>query len=640
MCGICGIINPNHGEVISLDVAQRMVRSLIHRGPDEEGFYLNREGNVFLGHRRLSIIDLAGGKQPMANHDETLWIVFNGEIYNFRELRRELERRGCRFATRSDTEVILQVYEEYGEAGFERLNGIFAFAIYNLRTRELILARDHFGVKPLYYMAAGQRLIFGSEIKAILEHPAVSPMLDYEAFDTFLTLRYNPSPQTLIKGIEKLYPGYCLKYSANGEVTLRSYWNYRPRTNTRITEPEAIEEYQRLLEQAVQRQMVSDVPVGLLLSGGVDSATIGHLMQQCTGEPIKTFTIGFSGEGSYNELEDARASARHIGSDHHELTLSKNDYLKFFIDSFYYTEEPIAESTIPALYYVSHLAAQHLKVVLSGQGADEPLAGYHRYLGERYLNRYSFLLNSLPARAIAYLLPRNERIKRAVYASRYPDELNRFLAIYTIFTEQQKNGLLNSFVRQAAKHDDRQILERFAPDITGLEDSLSRLMFIDTRLSLSDNLLLFGDKMTMANSLECRVPFLDLDLVRFLESLPSSFKLRGTTRKYIHKKSVAKWLPDEIIYRTKRGFETPVDEWLQSDFSRNAKMLFNRKDSACRLYFNLHYVNEMLDLHYSRRENYLRHIFALLSFELWHKVFLEKQQVDHEMLTHVQKIAV
>ena len=635
MCGICGIADLGMTRRIDWDVARRMVRTLEHRGPDDEGLYFNAEGNVFLGHRRLSIIDLEGGRQPMSNDDQTVWIVFNGEIYNFRELRRELELRGYEFATRSDTEVILRLYEEYGAARFADLNGIFAFAIYDARSGEVILARDHFGVKPLYYAFSGGRLIFASEVKAILTDPEFSADLDYEALHTFLTLRYNPSPQTLIKGIYKLYPGHTLRAGAMGQPRVEQYWDWRPVTRRGVSEADAIEEYQHLLERAVRRQMVSDVPVGLLLSGGIDSAVIGVLMQGATEERIKTFTIGFAGRGGYNELADARASAALIGSEHHEMVLSKEDYLGFFIDSFYYTEEPIAEATIPALYHVARLAARHLKVVLAGQGADEPLAGYHRYIGERHLGRLAPLLSSPPMRALAALLPRNERLKRAVYASQFGDDLRRFLGIYTIFNEQQKAALLLPETARRMVDHDQALLDRFAGEIDGLADSLSRLMYVDTRLSLSDNLLLFGDKMTMANSLECRVPFLDLDLVKFLETLPSELKLRGLTRKYIHKRSLAKWLPQEVIHRTKRGFETPMDQWLQSDFAENARRLFNEENSACRRYFNLATINTMIDRHKRRRENYLRHLFALLSFELWHRGFLEKQEVDREMLTRV-----
>ena len=294
MCGITGIFNYQNKQSIDPQVLQRMCDSVRHRGPDDEGIYIDPTARCGLGHRRLSIIDLTTGKQPMFNATKTIWIVFNGEIYNFVELKKELQEKGYRFCTTSDTEVIIYLYEEYGEKGFERLNGIFAFGIYDKRNRCLILARDHFGVKPLYYTCVNGSLIFGSEIKAILQYPDVKKELDYEAFNSFLTFRYNPSPQTLFKGVKKLFPGHYLKVSLEGAVELKSYWNYKPATNTGITEGEAIEEYQRLLEQAVRRQLVSDVPVGLLLSGGVDSAVIGYLMQKHTKDRIKTFTIGLN----------------------------------------------------------------------------------------------------------------------------------------------------------------------------------------------------------------------------------------------------------------------------------------------------------------------------------------------------------
>ena len=634
MCGICGIADLKTRKRIDWDVARRMVQTLAHRGPDDEGLFFNDEASVFLGHRRLSIIDLAGGRQPMANGAQSVWIVFNGEIYNYRELRHELETLGYDFATQSDTESIIHLYEESGTTRFAELNGIFAFALYDAHRREVILARDHFGVKPLYYTLRGGRLVFGSEIKAILADPEFTPEIDMEALHTFLTLRYNPSPQTLIKGICKLAPGHLLRVGERGEPRVEKYWDWRPRTNRRIKERDAIEEYQRLLERAVARQMVADVPVGLLLSGGIDSAVIGMLMRQATGQRVKSFTIGFSGRGSFNELDDARASAALIGSEHHEMVLSKEDYLGFFIESFHYTEEPIAEATIPALYHVSRLAASQLKVVLAGQGADEPLAGYHRYIGERWLGRVAPLLNTRLARALTGLLPRNERLKRAVYASQFGGELERFLGIYTIFTARQKRELVRPEVYMKMLDSDQDLIDRFEDEIGGLDDSLARLMYIDTRLSLSDNLLLFGDKMTMANSLECRVPFLDLDLVEFLETLPSHLKLRGWTRKYIHKRSLEKWLPRQIIHRTKRGFETPVDAWLQTpEFAQSAKRLLTEKRAACRQYFNPRAIEEMIDRHQRRRENYLRHIFALLSFELWHRGFLERQEVDRDLLT-------
>lgn len=617
MCGICGIYNYATGKPVDEHLIRTMTESIIHRGPDDEGFYFN--GPLGMGHRRLSIIDLKTGQQPMSNLAENIWIVFNGEIYNFPDLKRELEGKGYNFRTTSDTEVIIYMYEEYGEKAFARLNGIFALAIYDERKGSVMLARDHFGVKPLYYTMSNGNLIFGSEIKAIFKDPSVKKEMDYEAFNSFLTFRYNPSPQTLFKNVKKLPTGYYLKATVRGNTELESYWDYTPRTDNDISEVEAIEEYQRLLENAVRRQMISDVPVGLLLSGGVDSAVIGYLMQQEAQEKIKTFTIGFEGKGDFNELADAQATSHFIQSGHYDLTISQQEYLDFFYRSFFYTEEPIAETTIPALYYVSKLAASHVKVVLAGQGADEPLAGYPRYFGEQKISRYAPLLNMLPLKTVAKLLPRNERFKRAAYAGQFRNEQERFLAIYTIFTHDQKESLFKEEIKRLLIDRDLELFENLYNQTSGYADSLSKMLFIDTRMSLSDDLLLFGDKMSMANSLEMRVPFLDLELVQFLESLPAKFKLNGKTHKYIHKKAIEKWLPNEIIYRKKRGFATPMDEWLQKDLAIKAKELFNEKDSACRRYFNLNFVDRMIELHQSRRENFQRHIFALVSFELWHR---------------------
>jgi len=634
MCGIAGIFNYQTNQPVDLALLTRMYKSIVHRGPDEEGFYIDQQAGIGFGHRRLSIIDLKTGKQPMSNASKDIWIVFNGEIYNFLELKKELEGKGYHFRTTSDTEVIIYLYEENGEKAFARLNGIFAFAIYDKKKKCVILARDHFGVKPLYYTLSNGRLLFGSEIKTILQDPSFKKELDYEAFNSFLTFRYNPSPQTLFKNIKKLFPAHYLKVSTEDSIELRSYWDYLPKTNSNISEREAIEEYQRLLHSAVRRQMISDVPVGLLLSGGVDSAVIGYLMQKESAGKIKAFTIGFPGKGDYNELDDAYRTTKLIGLEHYGLTISQNEYLDFFYNSFNHTEEPIAEPTIPALYYVSKLAAQHLKVVLAGQGADEPLAGYHRYIGAHYISKFGSLLQMLPFKTIAEILPRNERLKRAAYTSRFSTELQRFIGVYTIFTPPQKEHLLRGDTKKLFHNDDEMLVERLYSQTNELQDSLSKMLFIDTRMNLSDNLLLFNDKITMANSLEMRVPYLDIELVQFLESLPSSFKIKRTKRKYIHKKAVEKWLPKEIIYRKKRGFATPMDEWLQTYFAKITKRILNAKDSASREYFNLDFINIMIDQHQKRKKNFQRHIFALLSFELWHKTFFEDKKIEKRILKY------
>lgn len=628
MCGITGILSYDSKEPVDREFLRRACATISHRGPDDEGFYFDDEAGVGLGHRRLSIIDLASGNQPMTTSDETVWIVFNGEIYNFPQLKSELQKKGCCFRTTSDTEVILYLYQQYGIKGFSRLNGIFAFAIYDKREKKIILARDHFGVKPLYYFLSGEKLVFGSEIKALLQDASVPRDIDYESFNTFLTFRYNPSPQTLFKGIKKLHPGHYLSVGSDGKAELASFWEYAPSTDTAITEEEAVSQYQILVEKAIERQMISDVPIGVLLSGGLDSAIVATLMSGYSERKVKSFSIGFPGKGDYNELADARATASYAGTEHYEMTITQQQYLDFFYDSFFYTEEPIAETTIPALYYVSRLASQHLKVVLAGQGADEPLAGYKRYFGENIIGKYSSLLRLLPLDLIAKVLPRNERFKRAVFASQFTNEPDRFLAIYTIFTPVQISDLLNDDAKRSLKDVNRAFVEKLYEETRGLSDSLSRLLYIDTRMSLSDNLLIFGDKMSMANSLEMRVPFLDVELVKFIESLPGEMKLRGFTHKYIHKQAARKWLPSKIINRKKRGFATPMDQWLQSDLAEKAKEIINDKNSASRNYFNLPYINRMIELHERRKENYQRHIFALLSFEVWHKRFFDSESLE------------
>ncbi|MBX2962035.1 MAG: asparagine synthase (glutamine-hydrolyzing) [Cyclobacteriaceae bacterium] len=625
MCGIAGIYSVATSREIDHVTLKEMCDSINHRGPDDEGVFIDQECFVGLGHRRLSIIDLSTGGQPMCDAEQALWIVFNGEIYNYRELKDELKKRGYQFKTTSDTEVIIHLYKEYGVSAFGKLNGIFALAIFDRTSRTLILARDHFGIKPLYYTLQQGDLIFGSEIKTILKSKRYQRELDFESLNTFLTFRYNPSPQTLFKDVKKLSPGCYLKFDEKGSVELKPFYNSIPQTNLAITEQDALIQYQDLLEKAVSRQMVSDVPVGLLLSGGVDSAAIAYLMSSSYSKQIKTFSIGFEGEGDYNELSDARKTALLIGSEHFEATITQKEYLDFFYKSFHYSEEPIAEMTIPALYYVSKLASEHVKVVLAGQGADEPLAGYKRYFGEQKIERYFKLLNVLPLEFITRFLPRNERLKRAAYASKFQNELDRFLAIYTIFTPPQKSNLIKRDVLPLFRDTNLSLIQNLYSNTDLLSDSLSKILYIDTRMSLSDNLLLFGDKMSMANSIEMRVPFLDVDLVNFLETLPSSLKLKKNTHKYIHKMALKKWLPDEIIYRKKRGFSTPMDEWLQKDFSAVARDLFNDSNSASRKYFNLDYINSMLTKHQSRKENYQRCIFALLSFEIWHKSFFEVQ---------------
>jgi asparagine synthase (glutamine-hydrolysing) len=627
MCGIAGLVYKNSG---AFDVAllSRMAGIIEHRGPDGEGFFVDKESRVGLANRRLSIIDIEGGAQPMSNGDESVWITYNGEIYNFRELRKELEQVGHHFKTRSDTEVILRAYEEFGVAAFEKLNGIFGFAIYDKHLSKVFLVRDRFGVKPAYYFEGDDKSLFGSEIRSILADESVKRKLNADALNEFLAFRYNPSPNTLFAGLRKLAPGHYLEITPNGCSDQLNYLSTKLPSIADIDEGEAISEYRWLLRGAVQRQMVSDVPIGLFLSGGVDSAAIGKLMSEASGQPIRTFSVGFPGKGDHNELADARDTARLLGSEHAEITIDAREYLEFFVRSFDVIEEPIAETSVSALYYLSRRAAQDVKVVLAGQGADEPMGGYQRYLGISLIEKYGALVRA--ASPLASIVPRAGRFKQAAEVAKYSTDIDRLIAAYSIFTPDQRAALLRTNSVNGSVCPERLI--HLLQHSSTLPDLLSKTMYIDTRLSLADDLLLFNDKVTMANSLEMRVPFLDHELIAFIETLPANLKVRGTTRKYIHKKAVEALLPREIVHRKKRGFQTPMDEWLQRDLATVSLDLFEEQTSAARRYFDLNYVKRLVDEHSRRRHDHQKRLYALLCFELWHRTWIDQTPIDPEKL--------
>jgi len=622
MCGICGIYNYKTGEPAPERLIRAMVASIIHRGPDDNGFHF--DGALGLGLRRLSIIDLVGGKQPISNETGTVWIVSNGEIYNFQDLRRELEAFGHTFKTRSDTEVIVHAYEQWGLDALPRLNGMFGLALWDTAQRQLVLARDPFGVKPLYYWDDGRTLVFGSEIRAILCHPDVKREVDLEALDEFLTLTFVPSPRTAMAGIRKLLPGHALVCTVQGAQQHR-FHRVIPQLLTERTEADLIDELRERIVMAVKRQMVADVPVGAMLSGGVDSSTVATIMTELSGGPIETFTVGFEGSFSQNELRPARAMAQRIGSQHHEVIISADEYADFLPRSIWYLEEPVATASTLAFYKVCQLARQHVKVVLTGQGADEPFAGYPRYLGERYSGLYRALPGAVRNGLIVPLverLPRNERLKRAVRSLHVDDPLERMVAVYTILDAPLKHRLYRDGLMPEDRGRDCDAVRLWQSDVIGL-DGLSQMLYVDARLSLADNLLMYGDKMAMAVSLEVRVPFLDLELMALVESIPPGLKIRGRTQKYILKKAVSKWVPSEVITRKKIGFATPVDEWFRRDLRAEIKDRLLAPGSACRAYFQPDTIRKMLDDHQIGRQDYKRALFSLLTFEIWHEQFIK-----------------
>ena len=625
MCGISGIYDRS-GKHIEHATLERMTKVLGHRGPDGEGYFL--DGKIGLGHRRLSIIDVTGGAQPMFNEDKSLQIVFNGEIYNFIELRHELRSFGHQFRTLSDTEVIIQAYERWGADCVNHLNGMFAFAIWDKRIEKLFLARDHLGIKPLYYSMIGDRLVFASEIKALLQVSGCPREIDLDALAELFTFRYVPSPKTLFRGIFKLPPGHFIQATSN-DMQISRYWNSVPRIRKQWREGELIEEYQTLLEDAVRVQLRSDVPLGLFLSSGIDSGVLLAIMSKYSAGPVQTFTIGFEGGAKTNEVKDAKAMAIRFGAEHYSKMVSFEDYSSYFERYMDDLEEPVAHEPAPAFYFLSQLTSERVKVALTGQGADEPWAGYDRYLGVKLSTVYSrlpgFITNGI-APLFAKIPGRMERLKRGIASLAEPDILTRFAKIYSFFSADMKAELYKGeFKRrfEADPYGTREALRRLQTDVQHL-DPLSQMLYIDTRANLPDDLLMVADKTSMANSLEVRVPFLDYRLVEFIESLPPTLKLNWMTGKYLHKKALIKWLPKEVVDRKKKGFAHPIADWLRGSMKPMVEDCLLSTDSSIAQYFDQDYMRQLVKRHQEGKEQYMRHIYLLVSLELWHRNFLNR----------------
>lgn len=621
MCGICGIFHFN-GEPIDKELLNAMTSVIKHRGPDGDGRYI--APGIGLGHRRLSIIDLGGGAQPISNEDDTVHIVFNGEIYNYLELREELKQHGHVFKTQSDTEVIIHGYETWGIDCVKRFNGIFAFALWDGKNRRLFLARDHLGVKPLYYIKLKNKLLFASEIKSLLQDKDVKREVNINSLQELFTFRYVPSPHTLFRNILKLPPANRMLCSADG-VRTSKFWGWKPEIDYKRKEEDIVEQYQELLEDAIRLQLRSDVPVGLFLSSGIDSATILAIMTQHVSQPVHTFTIGFEGGEKTNETGDARQLANRFGTHHTEMIVTPDDYEKYYEHYLWDIEEPVGNETAAAFYFVSKLASQKVKVALTGQGADEPWAGYHRHIGVKLSTLYSRIPKPVSSLlyTLAYMLPRNERLKRGVTSLHEPDILTRFTKIYSFYNDEMKNLLFQDWVKEEiAKNDHiaKEALRHLHNDVADL-DPLTQMLYIDTRANLPDDLLMVNDKTSMANSIEARVPFLDYRLVEFIESIPSGLKLKGFRGKHLHKKAVEKWLPKAMIYKKKKGFSNPIDQWLRSKMRAYIDESLLSRNAAINAYFNRKYVEELVALHEKGREDYMRHIYLLISFELWHQRF-------------------
>ena len=629
MCGIAGIYEYARRDGADPGVLSDMLDVIAHRGPDDAGTHV--DGNVGIGNRRLSIIDLPGGKQPMRNEDGEVVVVFNGEIYNYRELADRLRRRGHVLATASDTETIVHLYEDQGENLVHELRGMFAFAVWDARRGRLLLARDRLGIKPLYYTEANGRLVFGSEIKAILQHPDVSARLSLEALSHFLSLKYVPAPATMFDGIQALPPGHLLTCDEDG-VRVEEYWDVSfARDESRaVSEEESAEQLEELLRESVEAHLVSDVPFGAFLSGGIDSSTIVALMSEFLEAPVKTFSVGFGGEGeSYSELPYARLVAKRYETDHHEVFIRPSEFSDLAEKIVWHLDQPIADDACVANYMVAELASRHVKMVLTGEGGDELFAGYARYAGERLSPAFSRLPRSAKAAtlALASRLPRLRRAKIALYALCQPDETTRLTSWFPLLNDEMKSGLLSTAAQREL--GDLSAAAVFAEQLarTDAADVLSRMLYVDTKLWLPDDLLARGDKTSMAASLEARVPLLDHKVVEFAASLPPDLKLRRLTRKYLLKKVSSRWLPDEIINRKKKGFPIPVSIWFRGEARPFVRDILSPASVRKRGLLEPRAVERLLDEHERGFADHGSIIWGLLSVELWHRLFIDPARV-------------
>jgi asparagine synthase (glutamine-hydrolysing) len=619
MCGIAGIVDLGSQLLDQSAIVRDMCDVIAHRGPDDAGYFVG-EG-VAIGMRRLSIIDLAGGHQPITNEDGSIQVVFNGEIYNYRALRGELQSLGHRFATDTDTETIVHAYEQWGDEGFSRLRGMFGIAIWDRRTRSLVLARDRVGIKPLHYARQGARLAFGSEIKSILA-AGVEPALDLNALEHYLAFLYTPSDRTIFRGVEKLPPGHLLRWQ-DGGVTIRPYWQVPVGETFRGSIEDATEQLSAILADAVASHLVSDVPLGALLSGGVDSSLVVGLMSRASnGRPVKTFSIGFD-EPEFDELEGARRLARHFATDHHELIV-RPDALAVVDRIVEHFDEPFGDSSAVPTWYVSEMARRHVTVVLSGDGGDELFGGYDRYLPHPRVAAFDRRFGGAGravAGAIWPRLPHGVAGKNFLrHVAQAADE--RYVESVRFFQPDEMQSLLTADVRQAlARSPAASPFERFAR-YGGLSPH-ARMMTFDMETYLPEDILTKVDRMSMAHSIESRVPLLDHEVVTFAASLPAHMKIHGGERKRVLKRAAARVLPAEVLARRKRGFGVPIGAWFRDSLRGFVVDTLQSARARQRGYFEPSFVDRVIAEHLNGRRDHTLRLWQLLMFELWHRRYLD-----------------
>ena len=616
MCGIAGLLNYRSQALAEAEILHRMLNTITHRGPDDEGVLV--DGELAMGMRRLSIIDLAEGHQPIFDEQRRYAVVFNGEIYNYRELQQELRARGHRLATNSDTEVIVHLYEELGARCVEHLRGMFSFAIWDSQARSLFIARDRLGIKPLYFVDQQGKLIFAS-----LKTPIVRAALDRRALSEFLSLKYVPAPRTLFEGVHSLRPGHFMLVR-DGQLEIQQYWDVSfAKVDNNVSQEDARQRLMELLRESVKLRLRSDVPFGAFLSGGLDSSTIVALMSEQLGSPVKTFSVGFDGPEMGDELPYAQQVADRFRCDHHTLRINVRDFLEHAEQVLWHLDQPIADQATVATYMVAKLASKHVKMVLTGEGGDELFAGYARYAGEQF----GWIANCIPNtvggwwRCAVRHLPGLRRAKIALQALSMQNEAVRFANWFPMFQDDTKEMLLTGAM-QEFKSGVGELFEKFLQQCDAREP-LNRMLYLDTKLWLPDYLLLRGDKLTMANSIEGRVPLLDHKIVEFAATLPTQFKLSGNSRKVLLRQVAAELLPPEILNRKKQGFPIPIEKWLR----------FEAKDMMCDLLhpdtlkrrglFDANFVGRLVQQHLQGYADHATELWGLMNVEMWIRQYIE-----------------
>ncbi|OGZ37715.1 MAG: asparagine synthase (glutamine-hydrolyzing) [Candidatus Portnoybacteria bacterium RIFCSPLOWO2_01_FULL_43_11] len=616
MCGLAGFLGQGNREILG-----KMTSAVKHRGPDDEGFY-NFE-NLYLGHRRLSIIDLSLGHQPLSNEDKTVWIIFNGEIYNFLELRKGLEKKGHKFKTQTDTEVIVHLYEEEGESFLNKLNGMFALALWDQKEKKIILARDRLGQKPLYYSLVNNTLVFGSELKVLLEHPLIKREIDLDELNKYLIYEYAPAPKTIIKGVKKLEPGQFLIFE-NNQIKLSKYWEikFSQLENTK----NYLIEFENLLEDSVKKRLIADVPLGVFLSGGLDSSTIAYFAQKNSSAKIKTFSIGFT-DKSFDESIHAKEVAKFLKTEHYHQTFTPNDLLSLIDDVSEINDEPFADASVIPTYLLSKFTRERVKVALAGDGGDELLAGYPTFQALKFaklFRKFPQLLRKIIQGMVDYLpvsfnnFSFDFRVKRILSGYDFSPEIQNQIWLGSFLPKENQKLFSKETVSQIDFNESFLITQKLIEEVKK-EPLENRLIYLYLKQYLADDILVKADRASMFASLEVRAPFLDYRLVEFINSLPYHLKLKGFKTKYILKRLMKNKLPENIINRPKKGFGLPIAKWLTNELKDFAFDLLSEKKIKEQGIFNYSEIKKLLDEHVNKKADHRKKIWTLLMFQEWYR---------------------